>query len=234
MWFALAFMPLLCWESCLVERMREYTSLFPSGTDVGCFVVQAPEVLVHPYVRCLILLINTVGLLWLLWHLVSCWQKKRQLLGEATVKHALPWPVPGGQLLALYWSLTCAYRATIQYYQRTVVKTGTQTTSANVTIQPGIQTTCKNVVVEAETQNTSENTRYRDTNTTYSNRSSSEKEIVDKEVNGSISLISKGVGRRQSLTGKPVLQQRNGGRCERNHSVTQEMESTSSPTSREL
>lgn len=158
MCFSLALMPLLCWGSYLVERMREYTSLFPSGTDVGCFVAQAPKVLVHPYMRCLIPLINTVCLLWGLWKLVLCWCKKRQLLGAATVKHALRWPVPGWQLLAQYWSLTCAYRAMIQYYQRTMVKTRTQTTSENVTIQPGIQTTSKNTVVEAETQTTSENT----------------------------------------------------------------------------
>ena len=62
------------------------------------------------------------------------------------------------QLLALYWGLTCAYQATIQFYQRTMVKTGIQTTSENAMIEPEIQTTSENVMVETETQTTSEDT----------------------------------------------------------------------------
>lgn len=65
MHLALAQMDLLCWVSYLVESMRDYTSLFSSRTDVDSFVVQAPEVLANPYVSCLILLSNTVGLLFL-------------------------------------------------------------------------------------------------------------------------------------------------------------------------
>lgn len=59
--FALALMALLCWGSCLVERIREYISLFLPRTDVGGFVVHAQEVPVHPYMGCLKLLINNWG-----------------------------------------------------------------------------------------------------------------------------------------------------------------------------
>ena len=116
-----------------MERVREHTSLFPCGTDVGCLVTQAPEVLPLLDARCLKLLTNTVALTWGLWNVVSCWRTRRQFLGAVTVKDALRWPVRGRQLpenqllLALCWSLTCAYRATIQYYQRTGFKRGTQT-----------------------------------------------------------------------------------------------------------
>lgn len=57
--FALVLTPLLCWGSYVVERMREYTSLFSTRIDVGGFVVQGPKVLVHSYVSCLILLTLT-------------------------------------------------------------------------------------------------------------------------------------------------------------------------------
>ena len=42
MCFALALMALLCWGSYLVE-MKECISLSLPGTDVDCFVMQAPE-----------------------------------------------------------------------------------------------------------------------------------------------------------------------------------------------
>lgn len=58
--FALALMALLCWESYLVERMKECNTLFLPVIHVNCFIMQIPEVLVHPYVNCLIVLINPV------------------------------------------------------------------------------------------------------------------------------------------------------------------------------
>lgn len=51
---------LLCHGSYLVEGIREYISLFLPRIDVGQFIMQTPEVFVHPYTSCLILLINTV------------------------------------------------------------------------------------------------------------------------------------------------------------------------------
>ncbi|GAB0206907.1 hypothetical protein GRJ2_003156300 [Grus japonensis] len=45
------------------------------------------------------------------------------------------------QLLALYWGLACAYRATVQYSQRTVVEAGTQTASEDTLVELGTQTT---------------------------------------------------------------------------------------------
>jgi len=78
-----------------VKRLREYISLSLPGIYVGGFIMQAPKVLVHPYVSCLILLINTVGILWVLWNLVSSWCEGKQILGEVTVKCALKQPVPG-------------------------------------------------------------------------------------------------------------------------------------------
>ncbi|KAM9590504.1 uncharacterized protein ACIBXB_005765 [Morphnus guianensis] len=77
--------------------MKEYISLSLPGIDVDCFIMQAPEVLVHPYVSCSILLINTGGILWVLWNLVSSWYKRRQVSGEAILKCALKRPVPGWQ-----------------------------------------------------------------------------------------------------------------------------------------
>ncbi|KAK4810863.1 hypothetical protein QYF61_008835 [Mycteria americana] len=41
----------------------------------------------------------------------------------------LAYPNENQQLLALYWGLACAYRATVQYSQRTVVEIETQTTT---------------------------------------------------------------------------------------------------------
>lgn len=190
MCFVLAVMALLCCGSYLVEEMREHISLSLPGIDVNGFIMQAPEVLVHPYVSCSILIINTGGILWVLWNLVSSWYKRRQVLGEAILKCALKRPVPGWQgiwkdlgrflgrlsppiiwdftseqtsnpgkltrhliegclaypnenqqLLALYWGLAYAYRATVQYSQRTMVEAGTQTASKDTMLEIGTQTT---------------------------------------------------------------------------------------------
>ena len=78
-----------------MKRLREYISLSLPGIYVGGFIMQAPKVLVHPYVSCLILLISTVGVLWVLWNLVSSWRKRKQILGEVLLKCALKRPVPG-------------------------------------------------------------------------------------------------------------------------------------------
>ena len=69
--FALALMAFRCCGSCLVENVKEYISLSLPGTGVDGFVMQAPEILAHPYASCLILLISNVGILWGLWDLVS-------------------------------------------------------------------------------------------------------------------------------------------------------------------
>ncbi|GAB0206700.1 hypothetical protein GRJ2_003135600 [Grus japonensis] len=45
------------------------------------------------------------------------------------------------QLLALYWGLACAYQATVQYSQRTVVEEGTQTAAEDTVAEIGTQTT---------------------------------------------------------------------------------------------
>ncbi|XP_039240626.1 uncharacterized protein LOC120323903 [Pipra filicauda] len=185
--FSLALMALLCWGTYLVETMREYISL--PGTDVDTLIMQAPAVLVHPYMICLIL-ISTVSILWCLWNLVSSWYKRKQILNEVMSKCALKRPVPGWQgvwkdlgrflgrlsppiawdftpeqvfnpgklthhliegclaqpnenqrLFALYWGLACAYRATVQYSQRTVVEAGTQTAFEDTMVEKGTQTT---------------------------------------------------------------------------------------------
>ena len=89
MHLALALMPFLFWVGYLAARMRDYTSLFSSGTDVAGFVAQDPKVLAHPYVSCLILLSNIVVVLPGVWNLVSFWRKRKLLVGEATEKRAL-------------------------------------------------------------------------------------------------------------------------------------------------
>ncbi|GAB0177976.1 hypothetical protein GRJ2_000262900 [Grus japonensis] len=96
MCFALALMVLLYWRSYLV-KMREYISLPLLRIDVDGFITQPPKVLVHPYVSCLILFINTLGILWVLWNLVSSWCRRRQLLAEVILKCALRQLVPGRQ-----------------------------------------------------------------------------------------------------------------------------------------
>jgi len=69
--FVLVLTTLLCCGSYLVELMREYISLSLPGISVDGFIIQVPKVLVHPHMSCLILLINTVGILWVLWNVVS-------------------------------------------------------------------------------------------------------------------------------------------------------------------
>jgi len=63
MCFVLVLTVWLYCRSCLVEIMRECISLSPPGISVDGFIRQAPEALVHPHVSCLILLVNTVGIL---------------------------------------------------------------------------------------------------------------------------------------------------------------------------
>lgn len=80
-----------------MRRMREYISLFLLIIDVDGFITQVPEVLVHPYMSSLILLISTISILWGLWNLVSSWRKRRLILGEAIRKCALRLRGPGWQ-----------------------------------------------------------------------------------------------------------------------------------------
>lgn len=95
--FALALMALLCWGRVLVKKMRKYMSLSLPETDVGGFIVQAPELHVHPSVSFLILLINTVCILWILLNMVLSWRKGRQLLRKVIEESALRQLVPGCQ-----------------------------------------------------------------------------------------------------------------------------------------
>jgi len=97
MCFLLVLTALLYCGNYLVEMMREYISFSLPGMSVDVFFRQAPEVFVHPHVSCLILLVNTVGMLWVLWNVVSSWCKRKQILGEAILKHALKQPVPEWQ-----------------------------------------------------------------------------------------------------------------------------------------
>lgn len=89
---ALAVMPFLCCMSYLVERTRDYTSLF-SGVDVSSSVAWAPVFFVHPYVRRLILF-NTVDLLLGVWNLLWSWHKNKQLV-KLTEKCASRQLIPG-------------------------------------------------------------------------------------------------------------------------------------------
>ncbi|GAB0210089.1 hypothetical protein GRJ2_003474700 [Grus japonensis] len=50
------------------------------------------------------------------------------------------------QLLALYWGLACAYQATVQYSQRTVVEEGTQTAAEDTVAEIGTQTITTTVI----------------------------------------------------------------------------------------
>jgi len=106
--------------SYFVEKMREYISLSLPRISVDGFIRQAPEVLVHPHLSCLILLVNTAGILWVLWNVVSSWCERKQILGEAILKRALKQSVPGcqgvwkdlgrflGQLSpSIAWDFTC-------------------------------------------------------------------------------------------------------------------------------
>ncbi|GAB0208044.1 hypothetical protein GRJ2_003270100 [Grus japonensis] len=57
------------------------------------------------------------------------------------IEGCLAYPNENQQLLALYWGLAHAYRATVQYSQRTVVEAGTQTASEDALVEIGTQTT---------------------------------------------------------------------------------------------
>ncbi|KAK4822911.1 hypothetical protein QYF61_023274 [Mycteria americana] len=74
------------------------------------------------------------------------------------IEGCLAYPNENQQLLALCWGLACAYRATVQYYQRTVVKAGTQTTSENTLTETRVQTTSEDMIVEIGTQTASADT----------------------------------------------------------------------------
>ncbi|KAK4810794.1 hypothetical protein QYF61_008766 [Mycteria americana] len=74
------------------------------------------------------------------------------------IEGCLAYPNENQQLLALYWGLACAYRATVQYYQRTMVEAGTQTTCENTLTETRVQTTSEDMIVEIGTQTTSEDT----------------------------------------------------------------------------
>jgi len=82
----------------------------------------------------------------------------------------LAYPSENQQLLAL------AYQATVQDSQRTVAETGTQTASEDKMVEAETQTTTTTVVTPVV-----------------------RKETVDKENNGSISLISKRGRRKQKV-----------------------------------
>lgn len=69
--FALAFLALLFWRKYLVVSMKKYISLSIPGNNADGFIMQASEILVHPYMGCLILLIDIVSILWGLWNPVS-------------------------------------------------------------------------------------------------------------------------------------------------------------------
>lgn len=61
--FALTLMALPCWENCLVEMMREYTSLSLPIIDVDGFIMWMQSLFI-PTVSCLILIINTASISW--------------------------------------------------------------------------------------------------------------------------------------------------------------------------
>jgi len=73
----------------------------------------------------------------------------------------------------LYWGLACAYRATVQYSQKTVAVAGTQTSSEDNMVEVGTQTTTTTVIAPLVKK----------------------QKTVDKESSGSISSISKRGGR---------------------------------------
>lgn len=59
-----------------MKKMREYISLSLVRIDVDGFIIQAPRILVHPYVSCLILLINTAGIMGFVESDVNCLKAK--------------------------------------------------------------------------------------------------------------------------------------------------------------
>ncbi|GAB0207342.1 hypothetical protein GRJ2_003199800 [Grus japonensis] len=62
------------------------------------------------------------------------------------IEGCLAYPNENQQLLALCWGLACAYRATAQYSQRTVVEAGTQTASEDALVEIGTQTITTTVI----------------------------------------------------------------------------------------
>ncbi|GAB0207069.1 mitochondrial enolase superfamily member 1 [Grus japonensis] len=62
------------------------------------------------------------------------------------IEGCLAYPNENQQLLALYWGLACAYRATVQYSQRTVVEEGTQTAAEDTVAEIGTQTITATVI----------------------------------------------------------------------------------------
>ena len=62
------------------------------------------------------------------------------------IEGCLAYPSENQQLLAPYWRPACAYRATVQYSQRTVAEAGTQTASEDSVVEAGTQTTTTTVI----------------------------------------------------------------------------------------
>jgi len=58
-----------------------HISLPPRRIYVDGFIMQGSEVLDHPCVSCLILLINTVGIIWVLWSVVLPWSPEKTDFG---------------------------------------------------------------------------------------------------------------------------------------------------------
>lgn len=85
-------LPWHCWPCSAGGAALWRGSHFPLPPGVGGFIVPA-----RPYVSCLILLINTVGISRGLCNLVSSWCKRRQFLGESILKCALRRLVRGWQ-----------------------------------------------------------------------------------------------------------------------------------------
>ncbi|GAB0210142.1 hypothetical protein GRJ2_003480000 [Grus japonensis] len=62
------------------------------------------------------------------------------------IEGCLAYPNENQQLLALHWGLACAYRAIVQYSQRTMVEEGTQTAAEDTLVEIGTQTTTATVI----------------------------------------------------------------------------------------
>lgn len=100
LFFALTWQPCSVGGSYLLWMMRKYISLSLPKIDVSGFIMQAPTVIAHPYLSCLILLIvltNVIGTLWDLWNLVWSWCKRKQTLSREILKCTLRHPLPGWQ-----------------------------------------------------------------------------------------------------------------------------------------
>ncbi|XP_061852038.1 uncharacterized protein LOC133625402 [Colius striatus] len=93
----LLLMNLVCCGSYLVEAMGQSTSFSSARTDLDNSVTQTSQVLSHPYTRVLILLINMVGILYILWNLESSGYQRVQICDGNMLKCPLKRPVPGWQ-----------------------------------------------------------------------------------------------------------------------------------------